>query len=91
MNSGFLLVKYLKEIDFNKKIYAIGSEVGVIAELKENGFEVLYDEEASARIYHSDSTSHVNSENLDLPILVRVELYIQDNLPLSPPFEHWKF
>ncbi|XP_014284636.1 uncharacterized protein [Halyomorpha halys] len=45
INSGYLLLKYLKDINFNKKIYAMASESGVITELRDNGFEVLYDNE----------------------------------------------
>ncbi|XP_066909092.1 uncharacterized protein [Halyomorpha halys] len=45
MNSGRLVVSYLKNINFTKKIYVIGSESGVITDLKDNGFDVLYEKE----------------------------------------------
>ncbi|CAH1407890.1 unnamed protein product [Nezara viridula] len=47
MSCGHLAVKYLKEINFNKKIYVMGSESGVIVELKDYGFDVIYDDEVS--------------------------------------------
>ncbi|CAH1407892.1 unnamed protein product [Nezara viridula] len=43
MNAGHLVVRYLKEINFKKKVYVIGSENGIIADLKDSGFDVLYE------------------------------------------------
>nr|XP_014288543.2 glycerol-3-phosphate phosphatase-like [Halyomorpha halys] len=44
-NSGYFVVNYLKKINFDKKIYAIGTECGVITDLKDNSFDVVYDKE----------------------------------------------
>ncbi|XP_014275668.1 uncharacterized protein, partial [Halyomorpha halys] len=45
MNAGYLVVKYLKEINFKKKVYVIGYESGIIRDLKDSGFDVLYEKE----------------------------------------------
>ncbi|XP_014288544.1 chronophin [Halyomorpha halys] len=42
-----LAVRYLKEINFNKKVYVIGVEDGPVAELKDHGFQVVHDEEVT--------------------------------------------
>ncbi|XP_014288545.3 chronophin [Halyomorpha halys] len=45
MSCGHLAVRYLKEVNFNKKVYVIGLEKGIVTELKDHGFHVLHDEE----------------------------------------------
>lgn len=47
MSCGHLVVKYLKEKNFNKKVYVLGSETGIIAELKDYGIDVLYETEVT--------------------------------------------
>lgn len=43
MNAGHLVVRYLKERNFKKKLYVIGTETGLIRELIDSGFDVLYE------------------------------------------------
>nr|BAN21354.1 4-nitrophenylphosphatase [Riptortus pedestris] len=45
ITTTLVLIHYLKRIGFKKKIYAIGSEDGLVKELADAGFEVLSDTE----------------------------------------------